>query len=105
MIEDGSINVGDDGFGVGVGGVDDGDIPRLASVEVDIVEADAGPADNAQARRFGEESFVDIGVGSDDKGVGDRELCVETAIVRATVDDFGVFAQPCDGFGGQGFGD
>jgi len=105
MIEEMCEDVFDDGIGVGIGGVDDGDVVVVACVEVDVVDSDAGSAYDAEFRGFGEEGIVDGGVGSDDEAIRDREMGGEAGVIGGTLDDFRVFAKPMEGLRREGFGD
>ena len=87
-----------DGAGVGGGGGEDGDAAALAGVLVDVVEADAGAADDLEFGAVGEEFVGDEGVGADDDGVGGLEGGAEfSGSFQVGFNDLGVFAEPGEG--------
>lgn len=66
------------GDGVGGGGVDDEAAVLGGGGEVDVVDADAGAADDLKAAGGGlEDLAADLGAAPDDEGVAEGDLCAE----------------------------
>ena len=69
-----------DGDGVGAGRVHHDDAAVRGGVGVDVVDADAGAADDAQLRRGLQQLGVDLHGGADDERVGVGELGGEAVL-------------------------
>ena len=68
-----------DGDGVGAGGVHDDDAAARGLGCVDVVDANAGAADDAELGSGGEQGRVGLDGGADDEGVGVGEFGGQTA--------------------------
>ena len=87
-------------------GVDDGDPGPRRRVEVDVVDADPGPADDDEPRAGGDELGVDLDLAADDERVvvGQDRAQLVAAEARALV-DLVVGAEELEALRGDGFGD
>lgn len=94
-----------DGAGVGIGRVDDLDAAFSAGGDVDVFQADAAAADDAEARGGGEEGVIDAGVSADDEAVGGGEGFTEIGVGGGAFDHIGLGAQPGEGLGVGAFGE
>ena len=87
-------------------GVDDGDAGARRRVEIDVVDADAGPPDDDQARPGGDQLGVDLDLAADDERVVVGQDRAELVARQArTLVDLVVGAEELDALLGDRLGD
>ncbi len=93
----------DDGLGVGIRRVNDGDAATLAGVDVDVVEPDAGPTDDSKSGPLRQHFVSHNGVGSNDERFCAGEKLGETRVVGGTESNFCAGGQPANRLGIERF--